>query len=72
MLLDILRHLLLLLLEHLVEYWHDPILKLAVVVVGDEEVADAVDALVAEGSPCETKVMLSISLIRERKCPMFN
>ena len=37
-----------LLLQHLVENWHDPVLELAVVVVGHQQVADAVDALLAK------------------------
>ena len=38
-----------LLLEHGVEDWDDPLFKFLVVAVGDDEVADAVHAVGAEG-----------------------
>ena len=47
---------LLLLPHHLVEDGHDPILELAIVVVGDEEVANAIDSFLAEGFSAKGKV----------------
>ena len=41
-------YLFLLLLEHLGQDGHEPVLELAVVGVGHEEVADTVDALTAQ------------------------
>ena len=46
----------LLLAHHPVEDGHDPVLELAVVVVGDEEVAYAIDSFLAEALPAEGKV----------------
>mmetsp|Transcript_9402 Transcript_9402/g.24335 ORF Transcript_9402/g.24335 Transcript_9402/m.24335 type:complete len:310 (+) Transcript_9402:40-969(+) len=45
-----------LLCEHLIQHWHHPLLKEAVVAVGHEQVADAVDALTAQLGTAQGKI----------------
>lgn len=50
------RLLLLLLIGHLLEDRHHPVLELAVVIIGDQEVASAVDSLGAQVAALELEV----------------
>ena len=51
--------------EHLVKDGHDPVFEFAIVVVGDKEVADAIDALVAEGCSATVVSLTSLTEVDE-------